>query len=246
MSGVHPVIAVTCLAFEADIAAGPGVSVICGNALNLADVLQAAIKSDCAGIISFGVAGGLDPKLQAGDVVVATGVVTENNRRPTHIGWSQNLLRALPGASYADIAGVVTPVATAQAKRELHEKTNTAAVDMESHIAAEVAAAHDLPFAACRVIIDPAERDLPPAALIDLGPKGNADLPAIAASLARRPGQLPSLIKVAADAWFARTALLRVRHSLGTHLGFTFPAQPIDTPWRRRFYRRSLSGALSA
>ncbi len=91
---------------------------------------------------------------------------------------------------------------------------------MESHVAARMAAARGLPFAACRVIVDPLHRALPPAALIRLRPGGAPDIAAVLGSVLRRPGQLPSLLRIAADARAARAALQRGRRLLGAGLAF--------------------------
>ena len=48
---------------EARIALGPGVAVICNHASELVASLEAAAKRGAAGIISFGIAGGLAPHL---------------------------------------------------------------------------------------------------------------------------------------------------------------------------------------
>jgi hypothetical protein len=62
------VIAVTGLAFEARIAAGPGVNVLCATERSrLLEWLEASIAYQCSGIISFGIAGGLDCRLSPGD-----------------------------------------------------------------------------------------------------------------------------------------------------------------------------------
>ena len=174
-----PTIAVTCLAFESRIAAGPGVAVLHGNIPNLRAALDDAIGRGCSGIISFGIAGGLAPDLAPGAWVVASGVVAAHRRYPTDRDWARRLVHALGSAVHADIAGVDDPVAQPGDKRWLRDATASVAVDMESHIAAAAAEAHGLPFAACRVIIDPAHRSLPPAALIDLRPDGTPDIPAI-------------------------------------------------------------------
>src|SRR6185503_1344553 len=158
MTEFKPVIAVTCLAYEARVAAGSGVSVLCSDQDGLVPALEAAVARGCSGIISFGIAGGLAPDLSPGDWVVASSVVAGHERFPTDRAWSQELLRVLPQARHADIASVRAPVADPQAKRRQRERTGTVAVDMESHVAARVAAARGLPFAACRVIIDPAHR----------------------------------------------------------------------------------------
>ena len=70
MAGGTAVIAVTSLSLEARIALGPGVSVICEHASRLVAALEAAIAQGVAGIISFGVAGGLAPDLAAGAWVI--------------------------------------------------------------------------------------------------------------------------------------------------------------------------------
>src|SRR5262249_10343780 len=125
----------------------------------------------------------------------------------------------LPGARHLDLTGVDAPVVDAASKEALHKRTGAAAVDMESHVAAEVAATRKLPFAACRVIIDPAQRTLPPAALVGMNPDGSTNLSGVLRSLAQHPAQLPQLIRTALDALIARTALLRGRRTLGEFFG---------------------------
>src|SRR5258708_28707707 len=64
-------IAVVGLAFEARIAAGPGVRVICsGNGKELAASLSKAIAEGATGVVSFGVAGGLAPARRPGAFVL--------------------------------------------------------------------------------------------------------------------------------------------------------------------------------
>jgi hypothetical protein len=72
-----------------------------------------------------------------------------------------------------------------------------------------------MPFAACRVILDPAYRALPPAALINLRPDGTADVAAVLRNVICHPGQLPALLNVAAEARAARLALRAGRRRLG-------------------------------
>jgi adenosylhomocysteine nucleosidase len=216
-----PVIAVTGLTFEARIAAGEGVTVIHGrNEQRMIAGLERAVASGASGIISFGTAGGLAPHLAPGDWIVAEAVITEGQRCAADPAWSANLLQRLPDATHAPIASVDVPVAGVSAKQALHDRTGATAADMESHIAARVAVAHGLPFVACRVIIDPAHRTLPPAALIAMRPDGGVNVAALLRSLAGRPSQLPTLLCLALDARAARAALFRGRRLLGAGLGF--------------------------
>jgi hopanoid-associated phosphorylase len=213
-------IVVVGLAFEARIAAGPGMNVICsGDGQDLAGSVTRAITPDCRGLVSFGVAGGLDPNLKPGACVVASAIVSGNTRMPTDHHWSQQLIKTIPDAVYGILAGVRIPVAEPSAKRALHEKTGAIAVDMESHVVAKVAAAHGLPMAAIRVITDPAMRALPEAVLAAMRPDGTTSITALIRSLMRKPRELPALVQTALDARAARSTLLRGRQLLGPGLG---------------------------
>jgi adenosylhomocysteine nucleosidase len=217
----HPiVIAFVGMAFEAKIAAGPGVLVVCrNNRHDLAAVAGHAARKGYRGIISFGVAGGLAANLRTGDWVVASHVLESQITRSTDAAWSNSLLEAIAGASYAPILGVDSPVAEPTMKRDLHLATGAAAVDMESHMVARLAAAHGLAFAAMRVIVDPHDRAIPPAAVMGMGRDGGADIWAVLRNLIAHPSQLSLLARVAADAIAARAELLRVRRLLGPHFG---------------------------
>jgi adenosylhomocysteine nucleosidase len=214
------IVAVTCLALEARIAVGPGVSVVCSQGERLGATLASAVARGARGMISFGIAGGLAPGLAAGDWIAAAAVITGQRRFPTDQAWTRSLRERLPHVVHADILGMDNPAADPERKQLLYGQTGAVAVDMESHIAAAVAAAHQIPFAAFRVIIDPADKPLPPAALVGLRADGTADVPAVLRSLLQQPSQLPALVRTALDAWIASTALRRGRRMLGAELGF--------------------------
>ena len=125
------VIALVGMAFEAKIAAGPGVLVVCRNSRReLASVAKSAARQGYRGIISFGVAGGLNSSLRTGDWVVASTVLKSQIARATDAAWSKRLLNVISGACHAPIIGVDAPVAEPTVKRELHRTTGAAAVDM--------------------------------------------------------------------------------------------------------------------
>jgi adenosylhomocysteine nucleosidase len=223
-------VAVTGLAFEARIVAGPGVTVVCGGGqIHFRRSLEAAIRNGCHGVLSFGIAGGLAPHLKPGACVVARNIIAENGRYASDIAWSQSLIEkmrrrasrfaALRDVSFGDIAGSDVPVACTHEKRRLHEKTGAVAVDMESHVAARIAIEHRVPFAAFRVITDPSHRALPPAALVATSMDGGVDFQAIIGSLVRHPEQVPTLLRLAVDSWAARRALIPSRRLLGPNLG---------------------------
>jgi hopanoid-associated phosphorylase len=223
------VIIVVGLAFEARIAAGPGVQVICsGDGRDLASKLTAAIKEAHAhgrayqGLVSFGVAGGLAPQLPTGACVVGSHVLSGSSSMPTDRAWSEKLLRTIPGAVSGALLGVSAPVAHPRDKRELYAKTGAIAVDMESHIVAAVGQAHEIPFAAIRVITDPAKRALPASAIAAMRANGTTDIAAMVRAVLKRPRDVPALLRTALDARAARASLVRGRYWLGPAL--TSPA----------------------
>ncbi len=216
------VLAFVGMTFEAKIAAGAGVQVFTRKGRQqLAAAAKNAAKRGHRGIISFGVAGGLASGLRTGDWVVASAIVDSQSTMATDRVWSRNLLDLVDRAHHGPIIGVDTPVAAPAIKRHLHQTTGAAAVDMESHVVARLAAAHGLAFTALRVIVDPADREIPSAALKGMANDGYADGAAVLRDLLVRPSQLSQLVRVSLDAFIARQEMLRVRRLLGPHFGLS-------------------------
>jgi adenosylhomocysteine nucleosidase len=210
------VVALVGLAFEARIAAGPGVLVICrGGGRETAKLGQIALRAGCRSIISFGVAGGLAPDLVPGDCVVASAIIDQPTLRPTDPLWSRKLMEMIPDARHGPIVGVNAVVSKPLDKRRLHALTGAMAVDMESHLVARLATSHGLAFTAVRVVIDPADRAVPPAALLAMAQGGSTDISSMRGDILARPSQLLLLLRLAAEAYAARTALVRLRRALG-------------------------------
>ena len=224
-----PVLAVTGLARERRMAAGEGVEAVGagGNPHRLRQLLEARTQPGCRAVVSFGIAGGLDPSLRPGDVVVGTGVVSEEGRRAADLDLSATLLNILSGVGPrvipADLAGVDTAVLAVDGKTDLRTTTGAAAVDMESHVAASFAGRHGLPFAAVRVICDPADQALPAFAASALTPDGEPDIAAVFFAFARGRARLGDLMRLARDSNAAFAALGRCRTRLGPGLGIPAP-----------------------
>ena len=218
----RPVLIVTGLVQEARIAAGPGMTVICSSSdpKQLRELLTVFDPKTIRGVISFGVAGGLDPSLKSGDVVVATEVLAGDTRWLAGLALNETMIaRAALGRRRVvrgGLAGVEKMIAASALKAALHLQTGAAAVDMESHIAAAYAAEAGLPFAALRVISDPADRALPALALSAIKPNGDIDLRKILRGVARNPTTLRALVSTGID--FNR-ALKSLRGCRGFLLG---------------------------
>jgi hopanoid-associated phosphorylase len=172
------------------------------------------------GVVSFGVAGGLDPSLKSGDIVVATEVLSGDARWLAGLSLSEQQLASIALGRRrivrGGLAGVEEVVVAQSCKAALRSETGAAAVDMESHIAAAYASENDLPFAALRVIADPATRTLPALARSAIKPNGEIDLRKIIGGLARNPKSLRALVSTGLD--FNR-ALKSLRGCRGFLLG---------------------------
>lgn len=201
---------VTGLAAEARIARGfEGIVEVAGASDESTSVLAVSlIDRGIDGLVSFGVAGGLNPTLKPGTVVIAGAILAPDGARyETDPAWSGRLEAAMPASvvrSTGAIAGSEIPLADVAAKTALHQKTGAVAVDMESHVIAMLAARHRVPFIAVRAIADPAARGLPRAALAGM----DGRIPPVLAALIRRPRDLVPLIGLAAE---YRSALAGLR-----------------------------------
>lgn len=216
----HPIIAVTGLSFEARIASGPGVVALCSSDRHqLSKAISIEVLRGCRGIVSFGIAGGLRPGLAPGTCVVARSIVTPQQRFTADETWSRHLLRSIPGAVHADIAGGHTLISDPAIKRSLGDATGAVAVDMESSLSAAAAVRHNVPFAAVRVLADPSHRALPHVAQVAVLGDGRLDFSAIALSLATRPRQWGDVIRTALDTRRARLVLRQSRALIGLKLG---------------------------
>jgi adenosylhomocysteine nucleosidase len=203
------ILVVTGAAFEAEIAQGDGIVAICSgaNPKRLRTVLNDIDHGRFRAVVSFGLAGGLDPSLRPGDLVVGDQVIAGSNVWRTAKTISEALGAA--AARRIRIAGAEAPVMTPAAKATLRAATRASAVDMESHVVTEFAASRNLPWGVLRAICDPAERALPAIAMAGLTPEGGIDLAATLKGVARNPLQIPALIRTGIDTAIAMRALRR-------------------------------------
>jgi hopanoid-associated phosphorylase len=166
-------------------------------------------------LVSFGIAGALDPALRPGDLIIGGAVnTTDGIRVPVDPKWLAHLTMHLTAARVADVVGSTTIAATAAQKAMLHRDTGAASVDQESHWVADAAHASHLPFIVIRAIADRAGDNLPPAVLVGLDKEGNPRTGAVIGALLRNPLQLPGLIRVAFQTQRALKSLLRGRAAL--------------------------------
>ena len=167
---------VAALAWEAD-AALPGrrllgsnrtVSVVSGPGLTAARIAAEELfeHSRPAALVSVGVAGGLRPDLQCGDLIVCRRVLLLDSDEawPADPRLLQLTERALNAASIRPLLddSLTTPhVLAGPEQKSAAADTGAAIVQMEDAEWARICAEQQVPFCALRVVIDPVDEDVP-------------------------------------------------------------------------------------
>ncbi len=196
------------LAAEARIAARCGCPVQVGGGTPAGAEVAAArlIEAGATALVSFGLAGGLDPLLRPGVVIVPSVVLWQDQA----FSADPVLAKRFGGFTGHTTFGGYDVVPDAAGKHDLHVATLAHAIDLESGAIARIAVAYRLPFIVVRAICDPAERTVPPAALIALRSDGGIGFGNVLRSVLARPAQVPDLLRLAHDAMTARRALMGV------------------------------------
>lgn len=116
-------------------------------------------------ILSTGYAGGADPALQTGDLIVPSEIRSEENTEawaPDPL-WREKIEMLIREEELPYRSGLLTTIGRVAGRQEKEErgKGRGLAVDMETAAVAAVALQHRLPFISLRVIFDPAVEEPP-------------------------------------------------------------------------------------
>jgi adenosylhomocysteine nucleosidase len=158
------------------------------------------IEAGASALMSFGLAGGLDPALAAGNMVFPNEVISRGGASLlTSTEWRDRVSAAVQGLGPVCAGKLLT---SAQAIESIADKaaafrdTGAVAVDMESVAIARVAAAHHLPFVTVRVIVDTAA-DVLPRAVMSTSSSGQVRIWRLLGAIALDPAELGALIRLA-------------------------------------------------
>ncbi|HYL71338.1 MAG TPA: purine and other phosphorylase-like protein, family 1 [Candidatus Dormibacteraeota bacterium] len=175
------------------------------------------IEAGAGALMSWGMAGGLDPDLGTGTLLLPSEVVSpEGEVLRTASDWRERLCAALAAARPVCAGRLLTcrePLGTAADKASAFRRTGAAAVDMESFAVAEVAARGGLPFVALRVIVDAAADAVPRALLAVAAGTGAVQVWRLLGGLARAPADLAALSRLVRNYRVARRVLSIVARS---------------------------------
>ncbi|MDN5870773.1 MAG: purine phosphorylase [Nitrococcus sp.] len=188
---------------------------ICGPGPTRAQrTAERMVAQGAAGLLSWGLAGGIEPGITSGTLIAADQVMLASSTAyRTDRAWRQRVLSALPPR----VAVVEAPlfasegiVATAADKASLLHRYAAVAVDMESGGIARAASRYGLPLLVLRVVVDPVDMALPPA-FADAVDSGGALRPfGLINGLMRQPAMLWPLLQLAYGARAAGSTLRRI------------------------------------
>jgi adenosylhomocysteine nucleosidase len=186
-----------------DLALLGGGALIAVSGIGLAAAAAAAvalIEAGSSALMSFGVAGALDPMLKAGCVILPKELLSIDGRRySADATWRERVAAELRPAHEVSEGVLLTSalaIDTPEQKAAAFRGTGAVAVDMEGAAVAEVAANNHLPFIAVRVIVDTAVDSLPPA-VIAASRSGGVKIARLVLGIAASPGELPMLMRLA-------------------------------------------------
>jgi len=172
------------------------------------------LRNGANALMSFGIAGALEPTLTPGQIVLAENVIDGTGKQfQTDKIWYRTLSEILtPHVEFTcgSIATTENAATTPMEKASLFSRTGALAVDMESSGVGAAAERHNVPFIAIRAIADPASRRLPKSALAGLTPDGTTRPISVLLGLVLRPWELPGLMLLGRDTSTALGSLRRV------------------------------------
>ena len=154
------------------------------------------IEQGATRLISFGVCGGLAEGVNTGDLILPKTVMMDSAMLSLESGWHARILQQLSNAKTGPIISVKDAVTAPQAKSKLYQTSQAIAVDVESFVVMQTAAAHDLPGLVIRAVLDPSDQALPPAALGGVNDKGETQIWPVIKGLMKRPHDLPDLLRL--------------------------------------------------
>jgi adenosylhomocysteine nucleosidase len=175
------------------------------------------IEAGATALMSWGLAGGLDPTLRAGTLVLPLEVISsEGLRFPVAMHWHAQLTAALAGAcplSTGSLLSCHAPLVSVAEKLDAFRSLAAVAVDMESVAVAQVASSRRLPFIAVRVIVDTAHDSLPPSLSGATTATGTLRIGRMIGGLLRAPWELGAFVRLLPRFRAARRTLVAVARS---------------------------------
>lgn len=182
------------------------------------------VQQGISGIISWGCAGALEPRLLSGHLLLPRAILdVEESQHDVDPIWHASLCKVLTPYPIINTGKIIEsrkPLFASSEKKRLFTATEAVAVDMESAGVARVAKEHTLPFLVVRSVVDPAHMTLPKAVTVALQPRGAICLSTLLVHCMYHPYQIIELIRLGIAFQRAMDTLRHVRMVAGPDLCF--------------------------
>mgnify|MGYP001828063893 CR=1 FL=1 len=204
----------------------PDVFVFCAGVgqQNARQAAQALIDANVDALVSWGVAGALDPGLVSGDTLLPEAVRDEAQHiYPVNDAWHASLKTRLDHQHvYAD--GTLLSTQAMQnderQKSDLYQATKARAIDMESAAVASTALDANKPYVVVRTIFDTSSMRIPASSTNATDQYGQVSIPKLAKGLIMKPAELLQYPQMIASFAQARRSLQRIVERCGRDLCF--------------------------
>ncbi len=184
--------------------------------------IQRLLEQGVTHLMSWGVAGGLQPGLTSASILLPTTIKADKQQFFVDADWHNALLQQLTGlfkVHQGSIANSDKVLSDISDKQGLYAASQALAVDMESAAIARAADQQGLPFVVLRVVADPAELGLPSALLQSLNRNGQVNIARLLLNLLLRPWQCLIFMRIARSSYQALLILKLLAKQLQPHFG---------------------------
>ena len=180
------------------------------------------LENGATALLSWGCAGGLDPKLSPGGLILPKTIITSDQiLYHVDMPWHKSLCNRLKG--HVDfctepLVESAMVVRTPAERVALFRETGAIGVDMESAAVAAVAQEVQVPFMAVRAVADSTNTTIPEVTLNAVDGFGRLKFLKLIQGLAKDPTELLALVRIARNYRTAQRTLAAVARLTGKDL----------------------------
>ena len=159
------------------------------------------LAEDIDVLVSFGTCAGLQKGIHAGELLIPENVITDKLDK---IAFPKDLHKRLQSeiqdcpapTHFGDLFCSKEVISGPSGKREAQKATRAMAVDMESAYIIDEASAKNIPVLCIKIVVDEYNMEIPPEIMKITDPYGEIRWLSLLATLLRKPGLVPDLIRL--------------------------------------------------
>lgn len=183
---------------------------------------ESLLASGATVLISWGVAAGLAPQLQSGDLLLPKAVVSADGQLLfVDASWHAQVYTAVSklfATNTENLAETLITLTTPSEKTALLQRSGAVAADMESAAVGAVAQQAEVPFLVVRAVLDDYSASLPSAAIAAMDMSGKFHALRWLKAIIQRPAQIADMLPLALGLNAATKTLTRAADLAGLSL----------------------------